>query len=181
MDTAPTGHALRLLQMPAAVQQWTKALMGIVLKYQPVVGIGELGAALLRLSRGLGRLITALSSPETRFIVVTRAAALPRAETNRLVRSLRRLKVSVPAVIVNAAGAGTCTRCRSIEHRERKEIEMLGAALGGVGLLVAPAAIPPPVGAEALRRWRQQWRTVDRTRAISSTSYRGGRVAPGSA
>jgi len=30
--------------------------MSILLKYQPVIGVGELGAVLLQLSRGLGRL-----------------------------------------------------------------------------------------------------------------------------
>ena len=47
MDTAPSGHALRLLEMPALVHDWVKALMSILLKYQPVVGVGELGAVLL--------------------------------------------------------------------------------------------------------------------------------------
>jgi arsenite-transporting ATPase len=161
MDTAPTGHALRLLQMPETVQNWTKALMNIQLKYQPVIGIGELGVALLRLSRGLGRLRTLLSNPEeAQFVVVTRGAALPRAETNRLLRSLRRLRVSVAAVIVNAAGSGTCSRCCSTERRERREIASLAAATHRTALMIAPAAVPPPVGVHALDAWRKLWRTV---------------------
>ena len=35
VDTAPTGHALRLLEMPALVHDWVKAIMAILLKYQP--------------------------------------------------------------------------------------------------------------------------------------------------
>lgn len=160
VDTAPTGHALRLLEMPAIVRDWTRALMSILLKYQPVVGIGEPGEALLRLSRGLGRLMALLSSPDAQFIVVTRAAALPRAETNRLVRRLRRLKIPVPAFIVNAAGAGTCSRCRAAERQERAEIETLAAAVRRRTVVVAPAVVPPPVGAPALRAWLGHWRTL---------------------
>ena len=48
MDTAPTGHALRLLEMPALIHAWTKALMGILLKYQPMGGIEAFGPVLLR-------------------------------------------------------------------------------------------------------------------------------------
>ncbi|MDP9323853.1 MAG: ArsA family ATPase, partial [Acidobacteriota bacterium] len=96
MDTAPSGHALRLLEMPALVQDWTRALMSILLKYQPVVGVGELGAVLLKLSQGLGRLRALLvDSRRTSFVVVTRAAALPRAETERLMRRLHGLHIHV--------------------------------------------------------------------------------------
>ena len=91
IDTAPTGHALRLLEMPALVHDWVKAVMSILLKYQPVIGVGDLGAALLRLSRGLGQLRALLTNPaRTRFLVVTRAAALPRAETVRLAGAIGR-------------------------------------------------------------------------------------------
>ena len=89
MDTAPSGHALRLLEMPALVQDWARALMSIVLKYQPVAGVGELGAVLLELSQGLGRLRALLADPRrTSFVAVTRGAALPRAETVRLIAAL---------------------------------------------------------------------------------------------
>ena len=49
--------------MPALVHDWVKALMAILLKYQPVAGVGELGAVLLRLSQGLGRLRALLADP----------------------------------------------------------------------------------------------------------------------
>ena len=161
MDTAPTGHALRLLEMPETVQDWTKALMSILLKYQPVMGIGELGEALLSLSRALGRLRALLSNAaEAQFVVVTRAATLPRAETNRLLRRLRVLRMRVAAVIVNAAGAGTCSRCRYTDRRERREIASLAVDTQRLPLMLAPAAVPPPVGARALGTWMQQWRTI---------------------
>ena len=163
VDTAPTGHALRLLETPATVQDWTKALMSIVLKYQSVIGVGELGGTLLRLSRRLGQLRALLANPrESHFIVVTRAAALPQAETLRLLKSLRRLPVHVPALIVNAAGAGACARCRRAGRRERQMVSALVPRVRrhapDASILLAPAAVPPPVGLEMLEQWSGEWR-----------------------
>jgi arsenite-transporting ATPase len=164
MDTAPSGHALRLLEMPALVQAWAKALMGILLKYQAIGGIGELGPLLLALSQGLGRLRALLEDPRrTRFVAVTRAAALPRAETLRLVRRLRRMRIRVGAVVVNATGHGTCDRCRRQAAAERREIAALARSIRGrqaMPLLLAPAELPPPHGPAALGRWARTWHEV---------------------
>ena len=160
MDTAPTGHALRLLEMPALVQDWAKALMSMLLKYQPVTGVGELGATLLKLSQGLGRLRARLCDREsTSFIVVTRAASLPRKETTRLVARLHEMRIHVPLALVNAVGRGTCRACRVERAAEEREIDTLRRALPrGVGVALAPAELPPPHGVTALRSWREQWR-----------------------
>ena len=165
MDTAPSGHALRLLEMPALVQDWTKALMSIVLKYQPVLGVGEFGATLLKLSQGLGRLRALLVDPNrAAFVVVTRAAALPRAETLRLLARLRAMRIHVPAVIINAAGRGDCRACRAEESAGQREIATLRRRLAaGVQTVIAPAQLPPPHAAAALRRWYEEWRSNDRS------------------
>jgi arsenite-transporting ATPase len=159
MDTAPSGHALRLLEMPEVVQDWTKALMSILLKYQPVAGLGEFGAVLLKLSQGIGRLRALLVDRQrTSFVVVTRAAALPREETVRLIRRLHALNIHVPATVVNVVGRGVCTRCRLETAAEELEIARIGRALPRrMQMLLAPAELPPPHGLTALRRWRRAW------------------------
>jgi arsenite-transporting ATPase len=160
MDTAPSGHALRLLEMPALVQDWTKALMSILLKYQPVVGVGELGAVLLKLSQGLGRLRALLvDSRRTSFVVVTRAAALPRAETQRLMQRLHGMHIHVPVAIVNAVGRGTCARCRAAAAVEQREVTRLQHGMPRqTPVVIAPAELPPPHGPAALARWQRTWR-----------------------
>ena len=41
IDSAPTGHALRLLGIPPRLaHDWVKALMALLLKYQSIVGVG---------------------------------------------------------------------------------------------------------------------------------------------
>jgi arsenite/tail-anchored protein-transporting ATPase len=162
LDTAPSGHALRLLEMPALAQQWTHALMAILLKYQPVVGLGDLAAILLELSQGLGRVRSLLADgSKTHFIVVTRAAALPRAESMRLLKELQRLHIHSPVVIVNATGAGECPRCRRQRAQEAAEVGRLRrdlrTALRHPCVVVTPAWMPPPHAVAALTAWHRSW------------------------
>ena len=164
IDTAPTGHALRLLEMPALIQDWTRALMRIVLKYQPVVGVGSLGEMLLTLSKRIGALRRMLSDRTlTTFVLVTRAAALPRAETLRFLSALSRLGIDVPTVIVNVVGQGSCRACVGAAAGERREIRLLSRAVAGNALpriVLAPAEVPPPEGPSALLRWCRRWRLM---------------------
>ena len=160
LDTAPTGHALRLLEMPALVHGWVKALMAIMLKYQPVVGIGALGDVLLQMSQGLGRLRARLSDPaRTAFVVVTRAAELPAAETRRLLRRLRALDIPVPAIVVNAVGAGTCGGCAATRRQQQRVLSSLrhNRTRPAPSVIVAPAVVPPPHGAAPLEQWHRTW------------------------
>ena len=166
-DTAPTGHALRLLETPGVLRDWVRALMAILLKYQAIAGAGALGELLVGLSRRLRRLQAMLQDPaDTRFVLVTRAAALPREETIRLERALRRLRIAVAGVIINSIGEGTCARCMTRRRVETREIDRLRAALGrraGYAIIVSPAEVPPPHGAAALSRWASAWRSIDRS------------------
>jgi arsenite-transporting ATPase len=164
VDTAPTGHALRLLEMPELVHDWTKALMSILLKYQPITGIEEFGPALVTLSQGLGRLRAVLADPvKTSFIVVTRGAALPREETADLIRQLGRLKIDVPTVVINAVGRGTCRRCRSEARIEDRHIHAMSQEISRrASIVIAPAELPPPQGPNSLRRWAKQWTILER-------------------
>jgi len=155
LDLAPTGHAIRLLELPAAAHEWVRALLRILLKYRETVGLGELGSDLVELSRGLTRLEQLLRDPDgTRCVVVTRAAELPRRETVRLLAALRRLGITVAAQVVNAVTPGSCARCRRAAARERVEIRALPAR---PPRWLAPARVPPPRGLAALRHFGQSW------------------------
>jgi arsenite-transporting ATPase len=163
-DTAPTGHALRLLQTPALLRQWVQALMAILLKYHEIVGAGTLAALLVQLSKRLRGLQEILANPaHARFVIVTRAAAVPAAESEHLMASLGGLGIAVGAVIVNAVGGGQCRRCRATARAQSHEIALLRRtvlAAGGYAIIEAPAEVPPPHGAAALLDWRTSWRPV---------------------
>jgi arsenite-transporting ATPase len=160
VDTAPTGHTLRLLALPGLALEWVRALLTTLLKYRQVLGLGALAEDLLDLSRGLRQLQALLTDPrQARVVVVTRPAALPRLETVRLLHRLESLGLTVSALVVNAlapAGGGgggsaaqatELTRLRAAARRQR----------GRVPLLLAPLVAPPPRGVPALRGWAQTW------------------------
>src|SRR5215208_6351532 len=51
VDPAPTGHLIRLLEMPALALDWSHRLLRLMLKYRELAGGGELGAELLTFAR----------------------------------------------------------------------------------------------------------------------------------
>jgi arsenite-transporting ATPase len=159
VDTAPTGHALRLLAMPDAARMWVQVLMRLLLKYQKVVHPGALGAELVDASRSIRNLQTLLQdAAATRFVVVTRAERLPREETMRLLARLRSFHIVPGALVFNARTLvpGACPRCQATNRAERRQIAALRRPRG-CAIIQAPLVAPPPRGAAALRRWSRSW------------------------
>jgi arsenite-transporting ATPase len=164
VDLAPTGHALRLLEMPETAREWVQTLLRVLLKYKTLVRPGKLAAELVEASQSIRRLQSVLrDAAATRFLVVTRAEAPVLAETERLLRRLRAMKLSVPAVVVNARTLEpTCRLCRAASSAERRQARALShivrkARLRECVIIQAPVVAPPPRGAESLDRWAQTW------------------------
>jgi arsenite/tail-anchored protein-transporting ATPase len=164
IDTAPTGHALRLLEMPDAAREWVQVLLRVLLKYRTLVRPGQLAGELVTLSKSIRALQTLLHDPvAARFIVVTRAGGVPRLETERLIARLRRLRLAVPAVVINAMTLSPlkCPWCRAIAAAERRERSRLIRACGRrpreCAIILTPLAVPPPRGSGALERWARHW------------------------
>jgi arsenite-transporting ATPase len=143
VDTAPTGHALRLLEAPGLLQGWVKELLALLLEYREAVRLGRFAEELVALSRDLRQLIETLHDPaRTRFFAVTRNAVLPRRETDRLLQELKRLGLAASAVIVNAVGP---------------EEGLPKLRRNGCAIISAPAVFPPPRGVATLRDWGRTW------------------------
>jgi arsenite-transporting ATPase len=162
LDTAPTGHALRLLEMPSNALAWVHALLAILLKYREIVGLGEVAAELLATARRLRELQALLADPaRTRVIAVTRAAEVPQRETVRLLARLRALGLAVPAVLANALTSGDCRRCRRTRRRQARMLAALRCPSGSRrrpwSIISTPALAPPPRGVAGLERWTRTW------------------------
>jgi arsenite-transporting ATPase len=158
VDTAPTGHALRLFELAAKAREWVQVLLQIQLKYRRVTGLGELARDLTETARHLRELQELLRDPaRCRFIPVARAAALPRLETTRLLAALKGLRVPVPALLVNAMTRGACSRCKRAAANERLEVARLRRICRGCAMLAAPWIAPAPRGAAALARFAGTW------------------------
>jgi arsenite-transporting ATPase len=164
VDMAPTGHALRLLEMPDAAREWVQTLLRVLLKYRAVVRPGKMAADLVEASQSIRTLQSAMRNrTHTRFVVVTRAEQTVRAETERLLRRLRALKLAVPAIVVNARMMEPhCSLCRATASAEEREMRALSrfartARLRDCAIIQTPVVAPPPRGVAALNRWARHW------------------------
>src|SRR5262249_21646658 len=134
----------------------------ILLKYRRVTGLGHLARDLTDTARELRELEQLLQDPaRSGFLVVTRAAALPRLETVRLLAALKRLRVHAPAMLVSALTPPGCSRCRRRARVEAREVATLRQARRGWAMLTAPAAAPGPRGLDELRRFGGAWTRIE--------------------
>ena len=146
--------------MPEAARAWVQVLMRVLLKYRSVVRAGPLAAALVDLSKSIRDLQALLHDRQaTRFIVVARAAQVPRSETERFLERLRRLQLATPALVVNAMTLtpGRCRRCRATAATERSELAALRRLSQRRVIIQTPLTAPPPRGVRALSEWARRW------------------------
>ncbi|HKR62248.1 MAG TPA: ArsA family ATPase [Thermoanaerobaculia bacterium] len=101
VDTAPTGHFLRLLDLPREAGEWVREFMRLLLRYKDLVPPASLGEELVRASRALKELDETLRSERTAVVVVTRPERIVVAETKRLMDELRRREIAIGGVIAN--------------------------------------------------------------------------------
>jgi arsenite/tail-anchored protein-transporting ATPase len=101
VDTAPTGHFLRLIDLPATAGEWVREFMRILLRYRELIPAGSLGEELIRASRSLHALEEAMRSDATRVIVVTRPERIVIAESKRLIAEVEQRGMHLGGVIAN--------------------------------------------------------------------------------
>jgi len=149
VDPAPTGHLLRLLEMPAIALDWTHQLMRLVLRYRELGALGDLGADLLSLAKRIRAVGDLLRDPtQASLIAVALDEPLVRRETRRLTDSVGALGLRIKGVIWNRTAPGTSP--------SRLPLPAAAAA----AQLVAFETQPSPRGVAAIQRWAESWRAV---------------------
>jgi len=129
VDTAPTGHFLRLLELPRAAGEWVREFMRLLLRYKDLIPPGSLGEELVRASRALKDLESTLHSDETTVIVVTRPERAVVDETKRLLDTLRERGLHIGGVIANyVAPENECACDRSTRTHQLAILGELGEA-----------------------------------------------------
>ena len=143
IDPAPTGHLLRLLDMPAIALDWSHRLMRLMLKYRDVVSLGNAAESLLAFARRTRALDLLLRDPErAAAIVVTLDEAVVRAETERLAAAIAGRGIVLEAVVWNRLAPGSAPLPVAQPRRQ----------------YFADEVSPPPIGVRAIRDWSRRWR-----------------------
>jgi len=107
LDTAPTGHLLRFLEMPTAMTEWLAWIFRLWMKYQDVLGHVELMGRLRTLRQRVVQAQKKLKDPTyTEFIGVVQAQSAILAEAARLARSLDELGVNQRYLVLNRYESG---------------------------------------------------------------------------
>ena len=120
LDSAPTGHLLRLLELPELVDQWLKTFFGLLLKYRLTFRFPSLSQQLVKISRNL-KLLRSLWRDPARAAVYAISILTEMAfqETCDLLAACGRLGVPVPVLFLNlATPAWDCPLCTALNHRE---------------------------------------------------------------
>lgn len=121
LDTAATGHFLRLLGTPELLQSWIRAFFRVLIKYRETIRLPQLSDRLIALSKQIKRLRALLADPERAQVwVVTVPTRMAEEEACDLLRSLEKAELTPERIIVNhtTAADGECRHCAAIRGRE---------------------------------------------------------------
>jgi arsenite-transporting ATPase len=140
LDTAPTGHLLRFLEMPTAWGDWLAWIFKLWIKYQDVVGrtelMGRLRALRKQVIHAQQRLI---DGAHTEFIGVVQNQSAILAEAERLSQTLTTMQVYQRYIIHNRYETGhefplgtfsqhTVIRLPTLPQTEHPRQQVIGAA-----------------------------------------------------
>jgi len=134
LDLAPTGHALRFLEMPGLVRQWFMAFFRLLLKYRGMVRLTQVAELLLEKSKQLRRVEQLLTNSERcQFVAVTIPEAMAVLETTRLLHRLTKLSADCQWIVVNMLVPSTaCTFCTTIRDEQQQHLDELSTLAPGL-------------------------------------------------
>ena len=120
LDSAPTGHLLRLLELPELIEQWLKEFFNLFIKYKHIFRLPKVSHRLVQMSRELKRLRSLLRDPlQSSLFAVTILTRMAFEETKDLIASCERMGVSSPVLFINLATPPVeCPLCSALYERE---------------------------------------------------------------
>jgi len=118
LDTAPTGHLIRFLELPQVALSWIRTFMKLLLKYQNVLRATQVAEELVALSKSIKKVLALLTDSERcEFVGVAIPERMSLEETIDLAKSLEKLKVPMSKLLINGVvpseAAADCSFCKS--------------------------------------------------------------------
>lgn len=149
VDTAPTGHLLRFLQMPQALEGWVSLALKLWLKYRDVVGRPEWAQRLRDLLGQVRQLRQRLRDPQfVSFIPVFNPEQAVLAETERLLAELDALGIPHPYAVLNRVWLEEATPFgAALRRRHQAILAQLPQRFSQQAIVTVPFLHPPSLQA----------------------------------
>jgi arsenite-transporting ATPase len=161
VDTAPTGHALRLLNSPYLIDDWIKVMAKMRWKYRFMVQTfagkykpDKSDDFLMSLKRTVKRIETLLKdSDKCEFIPVMIPEPMAILETERLMKSLDDSGISVKRMVINnVMESEGCGFCRARKKAQQKYMTEIKEKFGHLAIANIPLQDNPVMGIDVLDR-----------------------------
>jgi arsenite-transporting ATPase len=164
-DSAPTGHTLRLLELPHLIDHWVKVMAGITWKYRDLLPSvlmdpdrdeDDILLLLKRTIRTFVRMVT--DAKQSRLIPVTIPEPMAGAETLRLIARLQQLRIPIHYTVINGLipSSPGCHFCCARHRAMKGYLRELESRLNPLRLVGLPARPAPVRGVQELRAIRSQ-------------------------
>ncbi|MCR4291626.1 MAG: ArsA family ATPase, partial [Candidatus Kuenenia sp.] len=146
LDTAPTGHAIKFLQMPHLIKKWTRLLDLMMEKHRYMSKLyarryraDDTDAFIKAFSSGAKRVERILRNASCEFVPVLLPEALSVNETKRFLSTLEKQKIPVKNIIVNRINSfGNCAYCNEQYLLQKKYIDEIKGCFAGYNVLMMP-------------------------------------------
>lgn len=162
VDTAPTGHALRLLTLPELLDDWIKVMAKMRWKYRYMVerfagrySPDEADDFLLSMKKTVKK-IEGLLKDKNRceFIVITIPESMAILETERLINNLSKYGINVRQLVINNVLESTgCGFCRERKKEQEKYINQIGGKFSNLKITITPLQSKEVKGIDALENF----------------------------
>jgi arsenite/tail-anchored protein-transporting ATPase len=167
LDTAPTGHLIRFLELPQVALSWIRTFMKLLLKYQNVLRANQVAEELVALSKSIKKVLALLTDSERcEFVGVAIPERMSLEETVDLAKSLEKLKVPLSKLLINGVvpedAAAGCKFCKSRRTMQNEVIDDLRARFRrrGVEVFVAPQQPREIRGVDDLLTHFEAWKNI---------------------
>ena len=163
VDTAPTGHALRMISSPKVLDEWIKVAARMRWKYRYMVTSfsgtytqDKTDALLLNLKKTVKKIERLFRDvTQCEFIPVCIPESMAVLETKRLISGLGSSNLSVRQMIVNnVLQSEGCSFCKERQKGQQKYLEQISATYPKLNRVIIPLFASEIKGLEQLNQMR---------------------------
>jgi len=165
IDTAPTGHAMRLLTLPDLLDDWIKVMAKMRWKYRYVVETfagkykpDEGDDFLVEMKKTVNRIHALFrDSKRCEFIVVTIPEDMAISETEKFVNNLKEYGIKVKQIVMNNVVPlnENCEFCREKRKGQEGYINYIKEKMSNVHMTVTPLQPREVKGLKALEDFKE--------------------------